>query len=63
MISRQRSVALKSMTIVLLAGVMSLVGCVSSEPPKGDIATVPTATFTGPEYLYGTVGSLTKLHG
>jgi len=38
------------------------VGC-SPQKPNDEVTTVPAPTFTGPKYLHGTVGSLTKLSG
>lgn len=48
--------------LTVLAGALALVGC-SSKVAKKPGAVAPPPTFTGPEFLHGTIASLATLRG
>ena len=56
----RRRAARRSLACVLLGALLPLTGCGARHAGQAPDA-APGATFRGPEYLYGTVGSLTRL--
>lgn len=53
----------RCIVVAVWLALVAAVGCTKQEPLEQPRAAAPPPSFTGPPFLYGTVGSLTRLQG